>query len=587
MTSVTPSPPAEAGMRLFRTFARDLLSFAGRRGWVLGAYLGLGALAEGIGILLLLPLLSIVIGSGTGNRWIDGITGSIVALAPGGSTAWQLAFVLMLFGLLVAVRAFIIFNRDILMERVQTGFVESLRLRIITALTQSQWEVVSRLRHGRITHVLAQDVDQCGGSAVLLFRSAVAVAMLAGQWALVVLLSPTLALLILLLLVAAAAALRPLLRRSADLGGGLAESNLGMIVATGQFLGGLKLALGQNLQASFLQEFRRVQEGAVRRRIEFTRQRTLTQLALAALIAVLGGLVILIGVGLLGTPPAILFTFLFVLARLSGPVGQLQANAQQISHSLPTYRKVKELQAELSANSSPNDNADQRPAKFQWDSLELGGVSYLHAGSDRAGVSGFSLRIDSGEMVGLSGVSGAGKTTLADLIVGLYPPQAGSIRVGGRALDGAALAAWRQALSYVSQDPFLFHDSIRRNLLWARPEASAAEMWDMLDLAEAADLVRALPDGLDAIVGERGALLSGGERQRIALARALIRKPSFLLLDEATSAIDLASEQRILKRLRALEPCPAILMIAHRRESLASCNRVVEVERIDPAPGTV
>ena len=139
------------------------------------------------------------------------------------------------------------------------------------------------------------------------------------------------------------------------------------------------------------------------------------------------------------------------------------------------------------------------------------------------------------------------------------------------------LAEWRETLSYVSQDPFLFHDSIRRNLLWASAKASDEEMWKMLGVAEAADLVRALPAGLDTIVGERGALLSGGERQRIALARALIRKPSFLLLDEATSAIDLTSERRILGRLRALEPRPAILMIAHRGESLALCDRLVEM----------
>jgi ATP-binding cassette subfamily C protein len=110
-------------------------------------------------------------------------------------------------------------------------------------------------------------------------------------------------------------------------------------------------------------------------------------------------------------------------------------------------------------------------------------------------------------------------------------------------------------------------------------------MWDVLDLAEAASLVRALPAGLDAIVGERGALLSGGERQRIALARALVRKPSFLLLDEATSAIDLTSERRILNRLRELEPRPAILIIAHRGESLALCDRIIEMGAGKPGDG--
>jgi ATP-binding cassette subfamily C protein len=162
-------------------------------------------------------------------------------------------------------------------------------------------------------------------------------------------------------------------------------------------------------------------------------------------------------------------------------------------------------------------------------------------------------------------------------MVGLYSPQAGTIRLGEKALDGPVLATWRESLSYVSQDPFLFHDSIQRNLLWARPDASDEDMWQALELADANRLVRNLPGGLDAVVGERGTLLSGGERQRIALARALIRKPSFLLLDEATSAIDLKSEGRILERLRGLDPRPAILIIAHRGESLALCDRVIEM----------
>ena len=558
-------------------FCGDFLRFAGRRGWSLGLYLFLGAMVEGIGVLLLLPLLGVVLGAGTGNRWIDGMTDSIVALAPGETTAWKLAFILLLFALLVAFRSFIILNRDILIERLQTGFVETLRFRIISSLAECRWEVVARLKHGRITQILGRDLDQCGNAALLLLRSAVAVAMLVGQWVLVFMLSATLAMLALLLFVAAALAMRPLLQRSVDLGSGLAESNLDMIVETGQFLGGLKLALSQNLQHGFLSEFRRVQEEVMWRRIAFTRQRTMTQLTLAVVVALLGGLIILIGVGLLGTPPAILFAFLFVLARLSGPVSQIQASAQLIFHSLPTYRKVKDLQADLSAKAISGQAPKGQVPKMEWDRLELTDVSYIHAGSERAGVKSFTLRISPGEVVGLSGPSGAGKTTVADLIVGLYAPQAGTIRVGGKRLEGSVLAGWRETLSYVSQDPFLFHDSIRRNLQWACPDASDDEMWRVLELAGAADLIRGLGAGLDTIVGERGTLLSGGERQRIALARALIRKPGLLLLDEATSAIDLTGERLILERVRGSVPQLAILMIAHRSETLALTDRNIEL----------
>src|SRR5262249_44926681 len=146
------------------------------------------------------------------------------------------------------------------------------------------------------------------------------------------------------------------------------------------------------------------------------------------------------------------------------------------------------------------------------------------------GVSALSLRLLPGTFVGIAGTSGAGKTTFADLLVGLLKPQAGRITVGGAPLDAALLASWRSQLSYISQDPFLFHDSVRRNLLWARPGASEAEMWDALALAGADAIVRRMEGALDAVVGERGSLVSGGERQRIALARALLRRPRLLVM---------------------------------------------------------
>ena len=158
------------------------------------------------------------------------------------------------------------------------------------------------------------------------------------------------------------------------------------------------------------------------------------------------------------------------------------------------------------------------------------------------------------------------------------PPQHGRVTVGGRPLDGPTLAAWRSGISYVSQDPFLFHDTVRRNLAWANPQASEAEMWRFLAMVDAEALVRRMDRGLDTLVGDRGALVSGGERQRIALARALLRRPRLLVLDEATNAIDIASERVIMQRLDALAPRPTIVMIAHRAESLALCRSVIQLE---------
>ena len=133
---------------------------------------------------------------------------------------------------------------------------------------------------------------------------------------------------------------------------------------------------------------------------------------------------------------------------------------------------------------------------------------------------GLSLAIEPGTFVGVTGPTGAGKTTFADLLVGLIEPQSGAVSVGGTWLRGAAAVSWRDHISYVAQDPYLFRDTIRRNLLWARPQASEDDLWDALTIAGADALVRRMEAGLDTVLGERGGLISGGERQRLCLARA-------------------------------------------------------------------
>jgi ATP-binding cassette subfamily C protein len=202
---------------------------------------------------------------------------------------------------------------------------------------------------------------------------------------------------------------------------------------------------------------------------------------------------------------------------------------------------------------------------------------------------GVDLDLAPGAFVGLAGDSGAGKSTLADLMVGLLTPTAGDILLGDQPLTNDRLATWRDRLAYVSQDPFLFHDTIRANLLWgAAAGAQEADLWQALARTGAEAMVRGLPGGLDTVVGERGLLVSGGERQRLALARALLRRPDLLILDEATNAIDLAAEADILAALRALEPRPTILLIAHRRESFQACDAVLRLEagvlRHEPLP---
>jgi ATP-binding cassette subfamily C protein len=277
----------------------------------------------------------------------------------------------------MVLRAAVLLARDVYLARLHIGFVEHHRMRIIRLLAGSSWHTVSRLQHGRITHVLGADVQACGDAAHLALLCCVAATMLAGQAVLVLLLSPVLALLVLALLGAGALVVRPAMRRSRALGAELTESNLALVSGTSQFLGGLKLALSQGLAGSFVREFEETLGQAGRRRIDFTRQRTLAQLAVTSLAAGVAGLTLLVGVGVVGAAPSTLIAFLFILARMNGPAMQIQSAAQYVAHALPAYLKIKALQAELAPVQEPRAGTAVVTERLAG-AVEFRDVSYSH-----------------------------------------------------------------------------------------------------------------------------------------------------------------------------------------------------------------
>ena len=203
--------------------------------------------------------------------------------------------------------------------------------------------------------------------------------------------------------------------------------------------------------------------------------------------------------------------------------------------------------------------------------VELAGVSFGYG--EEPVLDGLELAVAPGEVVALVGSTGSGKTTLCSLVAGLFPPDAGEVRLGGVALPALDPADVAAAVALVFQEPFLFADSIRENLALGS-DVPDEDLWAALEAARAAGFVRRLRRGLDEVIGERGVTLSGGQRQRLALARALVRRPRVLLLDDATSAVDARVEQAILAGLRGAVSATTVV-VAHRLSTIALADRVL------------
>lgn len=211
--------------------------------------------------------------------------------------------------------------------------------------------------------------------------------------------------------------------------------------------------------------------------------------------------------------------------------------------------------------------------------LRLCEVSFSYPKSEQRIFDHVSMSIPAGKIIGISGLSGEGKTTLIDMIAGLLPASEGEILVDGKSLkEEENLMSWQAGVAYIPQNACLLHATIRENILFGSEDRGEQELWNVLEQAAADDFVKRLPDGLETIVGENGSRLSGGQGQRLVLARALYKNAQLLILDESTSALDAETEGMILKAIDRIRDKCTVLLVSHRPSTLKICDAVYRVE---------
>ncbi|MEV0356170.1 ABC transporter ATP-binding protein [Nocardia sp. NPDC050697] len=282
-----------------------------------------------------------------------------------------------------------------------------------------------------------------------------------------------------------------------------------------------------------------------------------------------------------------------LLTRLYSPLTALASARMEIMSALVSFERVFEV---LDMRPLIEEAPDAVPVPAGPVAVELDGVGFGYPSADKVSLASLeevatldtrggvpvlhevSLRAEPGRMVALVGSSGAGKSTIAQLVSRLYDVDSGAVRLNGVDIRQLSTTSIRETVGLVTQDGHLFHETIRANLLLARPAASEAELWDALTRARLRDLVESLPDRLDTVVGERGYRLSGGERQRLTIARLLLKQPRVVILDEATASLDSTSEAAVQEALtEALEGRTAIV-IAHRLSTVRAADEIVVLE---------
>jgi ATP-binding cassette subfamily C protein len=560
---------------------RVILSFARRYPWptvaALVALIVAGAV-EGLSLTALLPALAAIFGSESGGiEQIEKFEGpgrfAVEALQRVGLPVTQGVLLAVVLGG-VAVRSLLV-----LLAKRQVGYTVAhvatdLRLSLLRALLQARWEYFLRQPVGKLANSMSTEADRSSKAylhGATLAASAVQLVAAVGV-ALVVKWQATLVYLVSAGIIVGG--LHSLVRVAHRAGKRITRLNRGLLTAMTDSLQSVKplkaMAREDLADAVMAAQARGIRKALRKEVLSKEGMKAAQEIALYGTIVTAGWA----GLAVFKLPVPEVMVLLLLLGRILNSAGKVQAAWQDVAVCESAYWSLRATIDEAAGQKESRSGSE--PPRLER-AIRFEDVSFAY--EERAILRGLSLEIPVGSFTALVGHSGAGKTTIVDLLIGLLRPQEGRVLVDGVPLQAVERVAWRRALGYVPQENLLLHDSVLVNVTLADPSLGPADAERALRAAGAWEFVARLPEGLASSVGERGSLLSGGQRQRILIARALVRRPQLLILDEATSALDPTTAAALAETLRSLKGEVTILAISHQPDLVEAADRVYQLEK--------
>lgn len=532
----------------------------------------LGSAMEGLGISAIVPAFSFA--GGQAGTAADAISQIIQHLFSFIGLPYSFRFLLFFMGVLFVLRTVLVLVIQYVTARIVYGYERDLRTTLFGNMVRAGWPFLSQQKVGQLDQLLITNTTNTSqffnfiSTLALIGTKAIAYIIIAIN------LAPTVAVASLLAGLVAFVGLRPLFSAAKAASVRVERLNRGMAHFVSQHVGGMKTikaaAVEEPVERTIGEFFESIRSLFVRMMVLRGTTETLVRLFGLGFV----GIVFVVMYQTPGFNIAAFAVIVYVINQIFSQVQAMQVQMHALSTMVPYIGSVFAQVDDARAN---REETGGGPMPTQWETLAFDHVSFTYPGRERT-LEDASFEIKRGGIVGIIGPSGAGKTTLVDLLMRLFDPHKGEIVLDGVAARTVSRTAWRTQVGYVAQDSFLLNDTIARNIAFYHA-CSHEEIVAAAKAASVHEFIESLPQGYETVIGDRGVLVSGGQRQRIALARALVRMPELLILDEATSSLDSETEAAVHEAIDTLRGKTTIIIIAHRLSTVASADELLVVEK--------